>query len=148
MQQITEINLAIAYLSKTSLLGLLAKIKCSICSYQFNIWYGAHSVPHILILFVALGQGTEVYLTPTTSCLGVALQPSAAHFRQKKHTSGTNCLLPIVDPHLKSISEVFYAHHIRYLANLIHGLSQKAEKRWLTSIKCSADNSACCSGTQ
>ena len=24
-----------------SLLGLLAKIKCSICSYQFNIWYGA-----------------------------------------------------------------------------------------------------------
>ena len=84
MQQITEINLVIAYLSKTSLLGLLAKIKCSICSYQFNIWYGAHSVPHILILFVALGQGTEVYLTPTTSCLGVALQPSAAHFRQKK----------------------------------------------------------------
>lgn len=66
----------------------------------------------------------------------------------KKNTSGTNCLLPIVDPHLKSISEVFYAHHIRYLANLIHGLSQKAEKRWLTSIKCSADNSACCSGTQ
>ena len=62
----------------------MAKIKCSICSYQFNIWYGVHSTPHILILFVALGQGTEVYLTPTTSCLGVALQPSAAHFNTKK----------------------------------------------------------------
>ena len=24
------------------LLGLLAKIKCSICSYQFNIWYTGH----------------------------------------------------------------------------------------------------------
>ena len=32
-----------------SLLGLLAKIKCSICSYQFNIWYGVHSAPCILI---------------------------------------------------------------------------------------------------
>ena len=27
-----------------SLLGLMAKIKCSICSYQFNIWYAFHSV--------------------------------------------------------------------------------------------------------
>ena len=33
-----------------SLLGLLAKIKCSICSYQLNIWYGTHWVPHILWL--------------------------------------------------------------------------------------------------
>ena len=29
------------------LLGLLAKIKCSICSYQLNIWYG-NTVPSIL----------------------------------------------------------------------------------------------------
>ena len=33
-----------------SLLGLLAKIKCSICSYQLNIWYGTHWVPRILWL--------------------------------------------------------------------------------------------------
>ena len=26
------------------LLGLLAKIKCSICSYQLNLWYVAHGV--------------------------------------------------------------------------------------------------------
>ena len=24
------------------LLGLLAKIKCSICSYQLNLWYALH----------------------------------------------------------------------------------------------------------
>ena len=34
---------------KLSLLGLMAKIKCSICSYQFNIWYAGHSLAHILI---------------------------------------------------------------------------------------------------
>ena len=32
-----------------SLLGLMAKIKCSICSYQFNIWYAGHSPAQILI---------------------------------------------------------------------------------------------------
>ena len=62
-----------------SLLGLMAKIKCSICSYQFNIWYAGHSLAHILIWFLAFGQGSEACLTLTTGCLGVALQPSAAH---------------------------------------------------------------------
>ena len=28
--------------SPSSLLGLLAKIKCSICSYQLNLWYEGH----------------------------------------------------------------------------------------------------------
>ena len=39
---------------------------------------------HILIWFLALGQGSEVYLTLTTGCLGVALQPSAAHINMTK----------------------------------------------------------------
>ena len=29
------------------LLGLLAKIKCSICSYQLNLWYVAHGVTRV-----------------------------------------------------------------------------------------------------
>ena len=57
----------------------MAKIKCSICSYQFNIWYAGHSPAQILIWFLAFGQGSEVYLTLTTGCLGIALQLSAAH---------------------------------------------------------------------
>ena len=65
--------------AKLSLLGLMAKIKCSICSYQFNIWYAGQCSAHILIWFLAFGQGSEVYLTLTTGCLGFALQPSAAH---------------------------------------------------------------------
>jgi len=31
------LGFVLKYFSNTSLLGLLAKIKCSICSYQFNI---------------------------------------------------------------------------------------------------------------
>ena len=65
---------------RLSLLGLMAKIKCSICSYQFNIWYAGHSLAHILIWFLAFGQGSEACLTLTTGCLGIALQPSAAHY--------------------------------------------------------------------
>ena len=57
----------------------MAKIKCSICSYQFNIWYAGHSPAQILIWFLAFGLGSEVYLTLTTGCLGIALQSSAAH---------------------------------------------------------------------
>jgi len=56
-----------------------AKIKCSICSYQFNIWYVGHVLTHILIWFLVAGQGTEVYLTLTTGCIGLALQSRAAH---------------------------------------------------------------------
>ena len=71
-------------LEKLSLLGLMAKIKCSICSYQFNIWYAGHRPAHILIWFLAFGQGSEACFTLTTGCLGMALQPSAAHYLTKK----------------------------------------------------------------
>ena len=71
-------------LHPVSLLGLMAKIKCSICSYQFNIWYAGHRPAHILIWFLAFGQGSEACLTLTTGCLGIALQPSAAHYSIKK----------------------------------------------------------------
>ena len=74
----------ISYGTRLSLLGLMAKIKCSICSYQFNIWYAGHSPAHILIWFLAFGQGSEVYLTLTTGCLGIALQPSVAHYNLRR----------------------------------------------------------------
>jgi len=61
-----------------SLLGLMAKIKCSICSYQFNIWYAGHSPAQILIWFLEAGRGMPVHRTLTAGCLGVALQPCAA----------------------------------------------------------------------
>ena len=69
---------------RASLLGLLAKIKCSICSYQLNIWYAAHWVAHILNWFLELGCGNEACLVPATGCLGIALPPSAAHFPSGK----------------------------------------------------------------
>ena len=33
--------------TKSYLLGLLAKIKCSICSYQLNLWYVTHGVTRV-----------------------------------------------------------------------------------------------------
>ena len=64
------------------LLGLLAKIKCSICSYQLNLWYGGHWPPSRLNLFLyrvgdhtiyrAPAQVTSVLHTPAESrwCFG------------------------------------------------------------------------------
>ena len=42
--------------STVSLLGLMAKIKCSICSYQFNIWYAFHSVGSYINLIFDFGS--------------------------------------------------------------------------------------------
>ena len=47
-----------------SLLGLLAKIKCSICSYQLNIWYVFHRKTHILNWFLDSPQEIRVYAGP------------------------------------------------------------------------------------
>ena len=54
--------------------------KCSICSYQLNIWYGGHVPPSILNWFL---QGDEVQeLAPALSRVGLALQ-----YRQDRPTS-------------------------------------------------------------
>ena len=54
--------------------------KCSICSYQLNIWYGGHVPPSILNWFL---QGDEVQeLAPASSRVGLALQ-----YRQDRPTS-------------------------------------------------------------
>ena len=46
--------------------------KCSICSYQLNIWYGNHAFPSILNLFL---QGMECQeLAPVLSRVDLALQ--------------------------------------------------------------------------
>ena len=63
--------------------------KCSICSYQLNIWYGGHVPPSILNWFL---QGDEVQeLAPASSRVGLALQ-----YRQDRPTSPLN--IPEVHP--------------------------------------------------
>jgi len=47
------------------LLGLLAKIKCSICSYQLNLWYGGHWPPSRLNLFLYRVGDHMIYHAPT-----------------------------------------------------------------------------------
>ena len=103
-----------------SLLGLMAKIKCSICSYQFNIWYAGHSPAQILIWFLSLGLGSEVYLTLTTGCLGIALQPSAAHWSFiKKLKTPLNFIKSSVLHDKKYILaskrlNIFYIYHLKW----------------------------------
>ena len=46
--------------------------KCSICSYQLNIWYGDHVSPSILNWFLT-GEWVQE-LAPTRSRVGLALQ--------------------------------------------------------------------------
>ena len=59
-------------LRSASLLGLWLRSKCSICSYQLDIWYGDHVSPSILNWFL---KGDEVQeLAPASSRVGLALQ--------------------------------------------------------------------------
>ena len=54
------------FLLNSYLLGLLAKIKCSICSYQLNLWYEDHVFSSRLTLFLCKGPWWlfTVYLSP------------------------------------------------------------------------------------
>ncbi len=62
----------VTLLNCSYLLGLLAKIKCSICSYQLNLWYGFHSVPFkINLIFVPCGGSLDLF-SPPASGLDIA----------------------------------------------------------------------------
>ena len=55
---------------KVSLHGLLAKIKCSICSYQLNLWYLGHT-PQFKIKLIFVTGGCAVLALPSTSMAAV-----------------------------------------------------------------------------
>ena len=66
-----------------SLLGLLAKIMCSICSCQLNIWHARHSLAPILNCFLIFDHGNEVYFSLVADCPGIALPPGTVHSQMK-----------------------------------------------------------------
>ena len=53
--------------------------KCSICSYQLNIWYGPHWGPSILNWFLQLGEDAGACSDFSTGWPGLAVPPGAAH---------------------------------------------------------------------
>ena len=66
-------------LNLASLLGLLAKIMCSICSCQLNIWHARHSLAPILNWFLTIDHGNEACFSLITDCPGLALPPGTVH---------------------------------------------------------------------
>ena len=69
-----------------SLLGLLAKIMCSICSFQLNIWNATHRVACILNWFLNLGHGIGACSVLSTGWPGIAVLPGSAHPQGLKYT--------------------------------------------------------------
>ena len=113
----------------------MAKIKCSICSYQFNIWYAGHVPAHILIWFLAFGQGSEACFTLTTGCLGIALQPSAAHYLTNEMHQNSALVMVIL-----RLSDIAILRHcdiatLRY-CRLKFYLFQISKKRLLFWVSC------------
>ena len=126
---------SLIYPPKLSLLGLMAKIKCSICSYQFNIWYAGHVPAHILIWFLAFGQGSEACFTLTTGCLGIALQPSAAHYlTNEMHQNSALVMMILRFCDMAILRHCDFAT-LRY-CRLKFYLFQISEKRLLFWISC------------
>ena len=65
---------------QASLLGLLAKIMCSICSCQLNNWHVRHRLTPILNWFLILGLDKEACFSQTTDCPGFTLPPGTVQF--------------------------------------------------------------------
>ena len=66
-------------MKKLSLLGLLAQIMCSICSFQLNIWNASHWGACILNWFLHLGHGIGACSFLATGWPAIALPPGSAH---------------------------------------------------------------------
>jgi hypothetical protein len=54
--------------------GFWLRSKCSICSYQFNIWYEGHGSSSILIWYLIMQGDGVLELAPALSWVGPALQ--------------------------------------------------------------------------
>ena len=93
MKCFIAVDIMLRSTSVVSLLGLLAKIKCSICSYQFNIWYTAHRVASILNWFLAFGLGCGACFSQAKSPPRIAVPRGWAHLQnggQNKTRSSVN----------------------------------------------------------
>ena len=67
--------------------------KCSICSYQLNIWYVPHWGTSILNWFLVLGEMSGACSALATGWPGIAVPPGSAHFPLGKKTTKQEELL-------------------------------------------------------
>ena len=67
--------------------------KCSICSYQLNIWYGLHSRSRILNWFLTDWIHGWACSPGPAGCHGIALPPWAASFSLQNKSSFAYCCL-------------------------------------------------------
>ena len=56
-----------------------AKIKCSICSSQFNTWDAQHRWALVLIVCLNRGRRFKACFVAPTGCPGIAVPPGSAH---------------------------------------------------------------------
>ena len=76
-KRIIDIMLSVFWQYRFSAFWL--RSKCSICSYQLNIWYVAHWVTTILNWFLELGGDAGACSDPSTGWPGIAVPPGLAH---------------------------------------------------------------------
>ena len=72
--------------------------KCSICSYQLNIWYGLHSRSRILNWFLTDWIHGWACSPGPAGCRGIALPPWAASFFPQDKPSFAYCCLRKIYP--------------------------------------------------
>ena len=61
--------------------------KCSICSYQLNIWYAPYPGASILNWFLTLGEVSGACSAFATGCPGIAVPPGSALSSQEEKQS-------------------------------------------------------------
>ena len=91
--------------------------KCSICSYQLNIWYVPHVGTSILNWFLQLGEMLGACTALATSWPGIAVPPGSAHspFGEKKSNKWKNTPISVFSLFLFFISLKDYMIHNIFL---------------------------------
>jgi len=67
--------------------------KCSICSYQLNIWYVPHWGTTILNWFLDMDRALGACSASVTGLPGIAVPPGSAHFMNKNENIRTISIL-------------------------------------------------------
>ena len=105
--------------------------KCSICSYQLNIWYVPHRGTTILNWFLELGEVSGACSAFATGWPGIAVPPGPAHSPRGFINTVIFFSLSLFQ-HVSQSHGCEHAHHVNQSRGFEHAVRAVLSTDWLT----------------
>ena len=106
--------------------------KCSICSYQLNIWYVLHRRTTILNWFLELGEVSGACSAFATGWPGIAVPPGPAHSPRGFINTVIFFSLSLFQQHVSQSHGCEHAHHVSQSHGFEHAVGAVLSIDWLT----------------